>query len=79
MVSFYFSVSFLVQNRSKRVRAFSRTSEAMDRLEDGEALGLLAGGDEGASSTLYGEAAKVIDVEDCIATGSEGSGASRTL
>ncbi len=55
---FYLSLSFLVQNLSKRVRAFSRTSEASDRLDKGEAFGdeataeLPFGGDDGASRTL---------------------------
>ena len=54
---FYFSPSFLVQNRSKRVRAFSRTSDAIVRLDDGDEepgdeTAAVPFGDEGASSTL---------------------------
>ena len=54
---FYLSLSFLVQNRSKRVRAFSRTSDASDRLDVGESLlgdevnVAALGGDDGASRT----------------------------
>ncbi len=59
---FYLSLSFLVQNRSKRVRAFSRTSEASDRLDDvsesvlGDEVNAAAEeellvGDDGASRT----------------------------